>query len=324
VLFSLPLLSPPIFVWIFTLSQRREVRDIVAYLKVLQNPESNDLALERICNVPPRLIGDKTVLRVQNLATLLRCSMWEVLERIQEYAGGETLGTDGVDNEVEMTASSLISKIPTRGRNQLLNFKNKMDEMRSDIPLFQSSPGSAALSNDDENIVSNAILALLKTTGYDNWIRYENAGGEDRWGNLRELVNFASGTTSLQAWLDEVALLSDPQDLSNGLEKISPSNIKTNKPVKIMTIHASKGSEFDVVFIAGVEEELLPHHFALVADDVAEERRLCYVAITRAKRRAVFSFAKNRVLWGQRRDSRPSQFLMDLVHPEVQWLDLAE
>ena len=86
-----------------------------------------------------------------------------------------------------------------------------------------------------------------------------------------------------------------------------------------MTIHASKGSEFDVVYLAGVEEDLLPHHYALVGDEVEEERRLCYVALTRAKRRVCMTFARHRMLMGKRRAAHPSRFLSELDDPSIQW-----
>ena len=88
----------------------------------------------------------------------------------------------------------------------------------------------------------------------------------------------------------------------------------------MMTIHAAKGSEFDVVFVAGMEEELLPHHYALAEDNVDEERRLCYVAVTRAKRRVFLTYAKERNMWGQRRIVAPSQFFNEIDGPLVQWM----
>ena len=88
-----------------------------------------------------------------------------------------------------------------------------------------------------------------------------------------------------------------------------------------MTVHASKGSEFDVVFLAGVEESLLPHHYSLVEGEaeIAEERRLCYVALTRAKRRVYLTFARNRMLMGKRREVRSSRFLNELDEDDVLW-----
>ena len=88
-----------------------------------------------------------------------------------------------------------------------------------------------------------------------------------------------------------------------------------------MTVHSSKGSEFDVVFLAGVEENLLPHHYALVGGevDIAEERRLCYVALTRAKRRACLTFARSRMLMGKRRPVRASRFLMEMDGDDLLW-----
>ena len=345
---------------------RREIRDVLAYLKVLHSPYDNDLALERIINVPPRAIGDKTVLRLQNMAVSLQCSMWEVLERMQEVEEkkkrkeGKKEGKmeeEKKENqnqrdaartlEYEMSMEKMTGGMQTRSKNLLLGFKRMMDGLRRS-ELFREEGRllrrrgerklnfEEAKEEEEEEVeeveegamsVSNALVQIVKEIGYDNWIRYENAGGEERWGNIRELVNFASSAISVENWLDEVALLSDPQDLGG-------SNGTTNKveengggggggggvPVKLMTIHASKGSEFDVVFVAGVEEELLPHYFALEENDVEEERRLCYVAVTRAKRRVCMTLTKQRTLWGQKKQAKPSQFLIDLDDPDVQWM----
>ena len=345
---------------------RREIRDVLAYLKVLHSPYDNDLALERIINVPPRAIGDKTVLRLQNMAVSLQCSMWEVLERMQEVEEkkkrkeGKKEGKKEEEKkenqnqrdaartlEYEMSMEKMTGGMQTRSKNLLLGFKRMMDGLRRS-ELFREEGRllrrrgerklnfEEAKEEEEEEVeeveegamsVSNALVQIVKEIGYDNWIRYENAGGEERWGNIRELVNFASSAISVENWLDEVALLSDPQDLGG-------SNGTTNKveengggggggggvPVKLMTIHASKGSEFDVVFVAGVEEELLPHYFALEENDVEEERRLCYVAVTRAKRRVCMTLTKQRTLWGQKKQAKPSQFLIDLDDPDVQWM----
>ena len=337
---------------------RREVRDVLAYLKVLHAPYDNDLALERIINVPPRAIGDKTVLRIQNMAVSLQCSMWEVLERMQEVEekkkrkeGKKEGKKDKNQNqnqrdaartlEYEMSMQKMTGGMQTRSKNLLLDFKSMMDGLRRS-ELFREEKTNFEAAKEEEMeeeeeeeggvSVSNALVHIVKEIGYDNWIRYENAGGEERWGNIRELVNFASSAISIENWLDEVALLSDPQDLggSNGTtNKKKQKNVEENGgggdgsgrvPVKLMTIHASKGSEFDVVFVAGVEEELLPHYFALEENDVEEERRLCYVAVTRAKRRVCLTLTKQRTLWGQKKQAKPSQFLIDLDDPDVQWM----
>jgi DNA helicase II / ATP-dependent DNA helicase PcrA len=296
---------------------RREVRDTIAYIKCLHSPKYNDLALERIINVPPRLIGDKTILRLQTISNLLNVSLWEVLEKLERMEYTEDEIKEANEDELtdnEISAMNLLRKFPTRSKNQLLQFKIMMDKMRNTIPLFQQQELREHTVSRNISPISSAILSLLTTSGYGDWIRYENPQGEDRWNNIRELVNFASGTINLEDWLDEVALLSDPNELSNS------DHERVGSKVKIMTIHAAKGSEFDVVFLAGMEEELLPHHYALMEDDVDEERRLCYVALTRAKRRVCVTFTKERVLWGQRRSVQPSQFLRDIDGSDVQWI----
>ena len=304
---------------------RREIRDAISYLKVLARPCTNDLALERIINVPPRLIGDKTVLRLQNISHALNISMWQVLEKLEQLEQLKTLEQHAAAAAQSDAAPSMTDKersclavFPTRSKTQLLVFKEMMDNMRATIPLFHEGP------QQEKTPIATALLAIIKDSGYGDWIRYDNPAGEDRWNNLRELVNFASGTPDVEEWLDEVALLSDPQELSSKpdatLATGSSSSSSSSKPIKMMTIHAAKGSEFDVVFVAGMEEELLPHHYALAEDNVDEERRLCYVAVTRAKRRVFLTYAKERNMWGQRRIVAPSQFLNEIDGPLVQWM----
>ena len=325
---------------------RREVRDIISYLKVVSSPTSSDLALERIINVPPRLIGEVTMLKLTNISTLLKISLWEVLEQlvaideVDESGDVKSNGGDNQsnnneddknyenedDNNQQRTANNLLQKIPTRSKNQLKKFKKMIDDIYDQNVLFHHHNKNER-TNSGNDPISQAIISILKSTGYDDWIRYENDNGTDRWSNCRELVNFASGNVDLEQWLDEVALLSDPHDLSNDNNTstlTSTSKYMQQKPVKLMTIHAAKGSEFEVVFLAGVEEELLPHHYSLMDDEVDEERRLCYVAVTRAKRRVVMTYCKERYMWGQRKDVQPSRFLMDLHQEEVQFLDLSK
>ena len=316
---------------------RREVRDLIAYVKFLHAPKSSCLALERIINVPPRQIGSKTVQSLQVAAMSSGYSMWEVLcaatasvrgqeqghEREREREREQVRGGRGhggrelavVDPALEQAASH----IPTRALKKLHRFRDTIE--RLEARLF-------SVDSLQEGKVSDVVHAVLAETGYDQWIRFDNPQGEDRWGNVRELVNFASGSTNLEAWLDDVALMSDPQALvagdddgGGGGRGGGGGGRRPAMPVKLMTVHASKGSEFDVVFLAGVEEDLLPHHYSLMEGEaeVAEERRLCYVALTRAKRRAYLTFTRNRMHTGKRRGVRASRFLIELDEDDVLW-----
>ena len=158
--------------------------------------------------------------------------------------------------------------------------------------------------------------------------------GEDRWANLRELTNLAAdykcNENDLRKWLDEISLLADPLDTEDndllnprntndddnydllqedneGNDLINPRDIPR---VKLMTIHGAKGLEFDHVFVAGCEEDLLPHYLCGdIEQQVAEERRLLYVAITRAKNKCYLTATKRRHLWGKIKEPKPTRFL---------------
>ena len=145
--------------------------------------------------------------------------------------------------------------------------------------------------------------------------------GKQRWAHVRELVNSASRFkfTDAQSWLDEVALLSDPETWTSTDVRREHSDSNESDIVKLMTIHQSKGNEFSHVFVAGVEEDLLPHHYALIGEyddrsnDVEEERRCMYVALTRAKESAHLTTTRERMTWGRTRDMDPSRFLGEIA-----------
>lgn len=298
---------------------RREIRDVIAYMKLLHSPENNCLALERVINVPPRQIGKKTVQTLQVGAMSSGYSMWEVLCAATNFEDEEK-GNQEFDSSSKYLNPLLeraAQNIPKRSLKRLRQFRDTIESLRE--PLLQTEGPSIEL------LVSHIMLAVLKSTGYDNWLRYDTPQGEDRWGNVRELVNFASSTNDLEGWLDDLALMSDPRRLMANDSESPPSLVQGRSgrprtvPIKLMTIHASKGSEFDVVFIAGAEEDLLPHYYSVIDDEIDEERRLCYVALTRAKKRVYLTFAKTRMMMGKRKRVEPSRFLIDLDHDDVIW-----
>ena len=183
-------------------------------------------------------------------------------------------------------------------------------------------------------------MTTLRAFRYEEWIRYENMSGEDRWANLRELTNLTGGynctRVDLQKWLDEVSLLTDPLDTEDNdlltahstsddesyeliqdeehMPLMSPKSIPR---VKLMTIHGAKGLEFDHVFVAGCEEDLLPHYLCGDMDhQVAEERRLLYVAVTRAKNKCYLTATRRRHLWGRIKEPKPTRFLDPVFEAE--------
>ncbi len=253
---------------------RKEIKDITAYLKLLANPR-DDISLKRIINMPRRGIGDKTISKIEDLAS------------------GEPLI---VSLKREHFWSSLS---PTAG-NRLSAFVKlitNLREMRAYLP------------------VKEMMDKVLTETGYLEAL--QQAGGQDaenRMENLQEYMQVAAEFDSLydgpdedrlQYFLERVALISDVDNLSD-----------EGPPVLLMTLHSAKGLEFPVVFLAGMEERLFPHARALEEGNLEEERRLCYVGITRARERLYLTRAKRRRVFSEAMSTQPSRFLAE-IPPEL-------
>ncbi len=257
---------------------RKEIRDVLAYLRVLVNP-ADTLALRRIINTPARGIGKTTIERLQTYANETRRPWREVL--------------DAVD------------KVPAlRGATKRVRaFADLLDRLKAVLPL----PASEAVST------------VLAATGLEEALREErDAGGEDRLANVQELVTAAlryeqdAEDPSIAGFLRHVSLVSD-QDAVD----------ERAGCVNLMTLHAAKGLEFPVVFLIGLEQGLLPHERALRPPaDVEEERRLCFVGLTRAREHLFLSRADERLVRGQRTPRPPSQFLRELDDGGLVWEDL--
>ena len=244
---------------------RAEVKDMLAYLCVLNNPE-DDLRLRRIINNPPRGIGATTVDRAQALAQQEGVSLWEVITHPRSYP------------DLSKSAAKLAV------------FTNMMEELRAlastmELPAFY------------EEVVARTGYAVMLEAKND----VEN---RTRLENVRELGSSVSGylenaeTPSLSGFLDEVALYTD-------LDNHDPSE----DSVVMMTMHAAKGLEFPAVFVVGVEEGIFPGIRAIgEPEEMEEERRLCYVAMTRAKQRLYLTCAGQRMLFGRTSTNRPSRF----------------
>ena len=233
---------------------RKEIRDTLAYLRVLVNP-ADENALLRIINTPARGIGKTTITRLLSTADRRGQSLLEVMRD----AGS-----------VELLKPAAIARI------------------RKFVALIEE------LNNFASGKIADTVSNALALTGLESALRQERAeGGEDRLANVEELVTAAKRyedeieEPSLEDFLQRVALTSDQDavDQSAGV-------------VLLMTLHAAKGLEFPVVFIVGLEEGMLPHERALGEGDIEEERRLCFVGITRAEQRLYLTHARQRFLRG--------------------------
>jgi DNA helicase-2/ATP-dependent DNA helicase PcrA len=247
--------------------ERKEVKDLIAYLRLVANPDDAQ-SFKRVVNVPTRGIGAATVEKLEGLAQAERVSMWEGCTRI---ADRKILGP-----KVLKALAELMGVIE-RARAKL-----------------------------DVLAVPELIVELLDTTGYLADLKNEGTiEAESRVENLQELVSAAreflerSEDRSLQAFLDSVALIADIDEMSEGTGAVT-----------LMTLHSAKGLEFPVVFITGMEEGVFPHARALSNDaELEEERRLCYVGMTRARQRLFLTCALSRRLYSNDNFNLPSRFL---------------
>jgi DNA helicase-2/ATP-dependent DNA helicase PcrA len=252
--------------------ERREIKDVLAYLRVIHNPR-DAISLYRIINVPRRAIGRKTLNRLGAWAESKGMSPYDTLKLLREEEEDDAL--DG------------------RGRNSLLCFLELMEEL---------------IASSQEMDVLELLDLTLETTGYAAYVRDGSDEGEDRWENIEELRSVAQEYASLPAgesltvFLEDVALVSDVDNLDEQV-----------KAPCLLTLHMAKGLEFPVVFIVGLEEGMLPHSRSMdTPEELEEERRLCYVGITRAKERLYLLHTFRRTLFGRDELSEPSRFLRDI------------
>jgi len=240
---------------------RKEIKDALAYLRIVNNP-ADSVSLRRVINVPTRGIGDKSIATVEEYARSSNLSMFEVLTR------GDMSG---------------------RAAKALADFGG----------LWKSW-----VALKDELNVARLFDQIMKSSGYREWMRDGTDEGEDRWANVSELRNVAAeaGDTPLQDFLNDVALVSETDNVEDN----------PNAPT-LLTLHAAKGLEYKVVFITGLEDGILPHSRTFEKpEDMAEERRLFYVGITRAKERLYLLRAFRRGLYGPSDATEASRFLRDL------------
>src|SRR5579875_1501928 len=260
--------------------ERREVRDILAYLRVLANPE-DVLSLRRILNVPRRGIGERAEACLDALAARERVSFAEALRRYEEAPG-----------------------LAPRSASAVQHFLSLLDELRA---VAESAPPG------------DVVEAVIERTGY---LAELAASGdpqdESRSDNVRELVTVArefeenNPDGRLTDFLEQVSLVSDADEI--------PDDADGDGVVTLMTLHTAKGLEFPVVFLTGLEEGVFPHQRSF--DDpkqMAEERRLAYVGITRARQRLYLTRAVTRTLWGAPQVFPPSQFVADIPDALVDW-----
>ncbi|HHT9138116.1 MAG TPA: ATP-dependent helicase [Candidatus Wunengus sp. YC60] len=260
--------------------QRKEIKDILSYLRLCINPH-DEVALERIINTPVRGIGNTTVKRLADWAAAQGASLFHAVrnvDTIPDIKGKTTLLVKGF--------SELIARL-------------------------QRLPKSP---------VEDIVRRVIEETKYIEFLREsDEKESKDRIANVEELVNAAHEYDenyyegSLQGFLEEVALVSDADELEGDVDAVT-----------LMTLHTAKGLEFPVVFITGMEEGLLPHSESRDSDEeIEEERRLCYVGITRAMKELFLSHARRRTRYGQMNPCIASRFLDEIPEEIVDKIDRA-
>ncbi|HEY2972379.1 MAG TPA: UvrD-helicase domain-containing protein [Pyrinomonadaceae bacterium] len=277
----------------FSFYERLEVRDIIAYLKLALNP-NDSIALQRVINSPPRGIGKQTVEEIARRANDYGLSLWETISLVIEKP--ENLSTRAV------AALRSFRRIIVR-LGELAGVQNNT---QATLSRGQEGRLAPALTHSDSP-VSDIVKAAILDTGYENALKSEKTDeAEARLENLQELVNAAvdydeQGIEGLREFIDHSALVSDADQY------------KEEAVVTLMTAHSAKGLEFPLVFIVGLEDGLFPHsRSATDPAELEEERRLCYVAMTRAERFLYVTHAMKRRVYGEELASEPSQFLNEM------------
>ena len=248
--------------------ERKEIKDIIAYLRLIQNTSDN-ISLSRIINEPKRGIGKTSLENVEALSTQTGVSMYDIIKKADEYGLGR----------VYINSREFI--------DQIEYLKAKKDEI----------------------LISELIKETLNKTGYTKALEQENTvEAENRIDNLNEFLTVAmefeeeSADRSLEEFLEGITLSSDLDNVE-----------ETDDSVTLMTLHSAKGLEFPVVFLIGMEEGIFPGYKSIGEQkELEEERRLCYVGITRAKKNLYFTCAKQRTIFGSTSCNNISRFIKEI------------
>lgn len=280
----------------FSFYERAEIKDVIAYLKLALNP-FDDIALLRVINSPPRGLGKTSLDELAFRAKDFSVSMWETIAIITD---------EKFDQKLNLTPRALES---------LRKFKKLIENLAQKV----------VETTQTDKPVTDVVISAIEDTGYANMLRTENSDeSEARLENLEELVNAAvdydkQEANGLRDFIDHAALTSDTDKFDR------------NAAVTLMTVHAAKGLEFPIVFLVGLEDGIFPHSRSINdPKELEEERRLAYVAITRAEKILYITHSMRRRVYGEEMAAEPSQFLnempLDLIEDKSRgssWLSFA-
>ena len=263
---------------------RREVKDLISYLSVLHNPH-DDMSLLRILNTPTRGIGNTTAELARERSMERGCSIW-----------------------VALCDDDFLRQIPEKARTAIRGFTAMISKYSSSA----HAQGTLIAAMAEQLLLEIGYMEYLKKASKtpDDFIGWENG--------LKEMINQLSNydernrKDGLGGFLDEVKLNDERED---------KDDIEKKKGVCLITLHASKGLEFPIVYLPGLEKGILPHKRSYEENRVDEERRLFYVGITRAKKKLTISFVRFRMKWGQKQTELPSPFLEELDRKYIDEVD---
>ncbi|MBO7282516.1 MAG: ATP-binding domain-containing protein, partial [Alistipes sp.] len=273
------------------LLEHKDVRNLIAYLSVILNP-NDDESFKRIINYPARGIGDTTIQRIAEIARQKNTSMWHAVDEL--VRGADVLGQ--------------VEKVVVRKVADFVKMINELSLMRVEMGVCDFAKEVIARSgilhelekekkpeNDTAKDYLDQLLAMMSS--------YEDECDREMTEGLRE----ENETPTIDEWMQNIMLQTDQDSEDDG------------NRVTLMTVHSAKGLEYDYIYIVGMEEGLFPSSRSVESvQELEEERRLMYVAITRAKKAAMLSFSELRRVWGKTESASPSRFLKEI---DSKWLD---
>jgi DNA helicase-2/ATP-dependent DNA helicase PcrA len=268
--------------------ERREIKDVLAYLRLLHNPH-DDVSLKRVMNVPPRGIGQRTQETLEQWASAHSVPVYTAMQLLQDSQASP----DAAGRAVPPRADGAAPPLDGRSAKVLLALLALIDGW---------------IATRGEQSVLELLDKVIADSKYGDYVQDGTEEGVERWENIRELRTVAQDyqalppDTALTTFLEDVALVSEVDNLREDADAAT-----------LLTLHTAKGLEFDTVFMVGLEEGILPHSRSLEEpEQMEEERRLCYVGMTRAKQRLYLIYTFRRARFGMQGTSEPSRFLRDI------------
>ncbi|MDU0349182.1 UvrD-helicase domain-containing protein [Actinomyces sp. MRS3W] len=289
--------------------ERREIKDAIAYLRAVDNPD-DDVSIRRVLNVPKRGLGDKAEGALAEHAARYTVSFGTA---IADAAGAPRPAPAAGTGEGEGTEPPAVVGLTTRAIRQVTAFHELLTSLRH--------------SRDAGDGVADILDAALDASGYLAELRAsDDPQDASRVENLAELHAVASDFQAanpegtLADFLERVSLVADSDQLPPSADVADQAQAQEQGQVTLMTVHTAKGLEFPVVFVTGLEDGTFPHSRSLADDtELAEERRLAYVAVTRARERLYLTRAAVRSAWGTASAMPPSRFLDDVPADTIEW-----